>query len=260
MQTNLLYKIKQAFHSLFSYIDYRRNLLNPIFQSQMAELKHYKDIHLGKRCVIIGNGPSLKNTDLIKIKDEIKFGLNRIYLLLNEADFNITYYVCSNRLVLSQFRDEIIKNVTVPKFTVWEHYDIAKDIPDIHFTYRHNRTGFYPDITKGIWGGATVTYMAMQIAFYMGFHTVILVGVDHYFTTSGTPNKVIELVGDDPNHFSPNYFGKGILWQLPDLETSEYAYTLARKQFEASGREIIDATINGKLKVFPKVDFDKLWG
>jgi hypothetical protein len=60
--------------------------------------------------------------------------------------------------------------------------------------------------------------------------------------------------GADPNHFDPNYFGKGFRWQLPDLQTSELAYRLAREAFESDRRRIIDCTVDGKLDVFPKAD------
>ncbi|MCK5647224.1 MAG: hypothetical protein KAH97_10610, partial [Anaerolineales bacterium] len=65
--------------------------------------------------------------------------------------------------------------------------------------------------------------------------------------------------GDDPNHFAPEYFGKGISWQLPDLEASEFAYEMARQAYDRAGRRILDATIGGNLNVFPKVDYLKLF-
>jgi hypothetical protein len=65
--------------------------------------------------------------------------------------------------------------------------------------------------------------------------------------------------GDDPNHFAPGYFGKGFRWQLPDLDGSERAYRLARKAYAEAGRHIVDATVGGKLTIFPKVDFNTLF-
>ncbi len=65
--------------------------------------------------------------------------------------------------------------------------------------------------------------------------------------------------GDDPNHFHPGYFGKGFRWQLPDLDTSEVAYAMARQAYEKDGRRIVDATIGGKLTIFPKVNYDDLF-
>ncbi len=88
---------------------------------------------------------------------------------------------------------------------------------------------------------------------------MVLIGVDHNFVTKGKPNTTVVSEGDDPNHFHPAYFGKGFRWQLPDLETSELAYGLAKQAFEADGRQIVDATVGGKLTVFPKVKYDELF-
>jgi hypothetical protein len=93
----------------------------------------------------------------------------------------------------------------------------------------------------------------------MGFTQVILIGVDHSFASKGEANKTVVSDGDDPNHFSPHYFGKGFRWQLPDLETSEIGYALARKAFEKAGRQVLDATVGGKLTIFPKVDYESLF-
>ena len=99
----------------------------------------------------------------------------------------------------------------------------------------------------------------MQLAYFMGFKQVILIGVDHSFTSKGTPNSTVVSTGDDPNHFNPSYFGKGFRWQLPDLETSELSYCMARDAYQKDGREILDATVGGKLTVFPKVKYDSLF-
>jgi len=93
----------------------------------------------------------------------------------------------------------------------------------------------------------------------MGFKQVILIGVDHSFQSKGTPHSTVVSKGDDQDHFDPSYFGKGFRWQLPDLETSEQAYHLAREAYEKDGREILDATIGGKLAIFPKVDYPSLF-
>jgi hypothetical protein len=90
----------------------------------------------------------------------------------------------------------------------------------------------------------------------MGFTEAILIGVDHNFATKGPANATVTSQGDDPNHFVPNYFGKGFRWQLPDLEGSERAYRMAKAAYEADGRKIVDATVGGKLTIFPKVEYN----
>jgi len=223
-------------------------------------LRAYKDRHKGQRCFIIGNGPSLRKTDLSLLRHETTFGLNRIYLLFDEIGFATTYHVAVNRLVLEQTTGEI-SNLSIPSFISWKSRDLIEFHPNMIFlraVYRYGPS-FFNDIADGIWEGMTVTYVAMQIAYYMGFEKVILIGVDHNFETKGKPHTTVVSPGDDPNHFSPHYFGKGFRWQLPDLETSELAYRIADYQFRSSGREIVDATIGGKLEVFPKVDYASLF-
>jgi len=70
----------------------------------------------------------------------------------------------------------------------------------------------------------------------------------------------VQSEGDDPNHFSAAYFGKGFRWQLPDLETSEIGYRMARQAYEKAGRRVLDATVGGKLDIFEKVNYDSLFG
>lgn len=228
--------------------------LSPRGRQSRQRLRAFREKHRGERCFILGNGPSLKHTDLSLLRDEWTFGLNRIYLLFPQMGFVTTYHVTVNELVIDQCAAEL-SQIPCPKFFNWRARDRITFTPSTVFLCTRGEPGFFADITRGVWTGATVTYVAMQIAYYMGFHQVILVGVDHSFATQGKPHAVVTSKGDDPNHFDPTYFGKGFRWQLPDLETSEVAYRLARDQYKRAGREIVDATIGGKLQVFPKVDY-----
>jgi hypothetical protein len=233
--------------------------LSPKRWGSVRRLQGFKNKHAGERCFILGNGPSLRKTDLSLLKDEVTFGLNRIYLLFDEIGFATTYYVCVNNLVIEQCAHEI-EELPGPKFISWRARDLINLVPDMMFLRPLNGPRFCTDITKGIWEGATVTYVAMQIAYYLGFQEVILIGVDHSFETKGKPHTTVVSQGPDPNHFDPQYFGKGFRWQLPDLETSELAYHLAKYEFARDGREIVDATVGGKLQVFHKVDYHTLFG
>ena len=148
----------------------------------------------------------------------------------------------------------------MPKFVTTRAMKYLTPADSLYFLYA-TYTGpiFQKDIRKRMWEGATVTYMAMQTAYYLGFSQVILIGVDHNFATKGKPNETVVSQGDDPNHFNAGYFGKGFRWQLPDLDTSERAYTMAREAYSRDGREIIDATVGGKLQVYHKVDYNTLF-
>lgn len=207
---------------------------------------------------MIGNGPSLKRTDLTRLQHERTFGLNRIYLKFPELGFTTTYHVCVNTLVIEQCAHEI-EALPIPKFIGWDARRLIRMTGDTAFVRALEEPGFYADPRDGLWEGSTVTYVALQLAYWMGFATVVLIGVDHDFETKGEPGKTVVSSGDDPNHFDPGYFGKGFRWQLPNLPTSETAYRIAKRHFEADGRRIIDATIGGKLQVFDKVDYASLF-
>ena len=242
---------------------------HPWRRESIQNLRRFKNIHPGERCFIIGNGPSLKNTDLSYLRDEYTFGMNRIYLMFPQLGFPTSYYLSINSLVIEQCAEDIL-SLPMPRFLSWRSREIIdaalgeKDkLPSepplsfLHTTY--SGVKFAQDASGRLWEGATVTYVAMQLAFHMGFQQVILIGVDHSFTTKGKPNTTVVSGGDDPDHFDSNYFGKGFRWQLPDLDTSEVAYRKARENYSTTKREILDATIGGKLAVFPKVEYQSLF-
>jgi len=233
---------------------------DPRWGESARKLEELENLHAHQRCFIIGNGPSLRQTDLSRLRGEYTFGLNRIYLLFPELGFLTSYLVSVNDLVLEQCAAEM-QSLTVPKFVTWRarhwfHTDPKVTYLDTDFTGEEN---FCSKMTGRVFEGFTVTYVALQLAYHMGFNEAILVGVDHNFVTQGTANQAIVSQGDDPNHFSPNYFGKGFKWQLPDLAGSERAYTLARDAYSRTDRRVLDATIGGKLTVFPKVDYSSLF-
>ena len=234
--------------------------LHPWRRVSIRKLSALKDSHHGERCFLIGNGPSLRSTDLSRLKGEFTFGFNRIFLAAAELGFVPSCLVSVNDLVIEQSAAEL-QALKVPKFFSWRSHRRLQMAADIHFIYTsYTGPGFARDVTGRVWEGATVTNVALQLAYHMGFAKVILVGVDHNFTAAqGKPNETVTSTGADPNHFSGAYFGKGFRWQLPDLETSERGYRYARQAYEAAGRQVLDATVGGKLQVFPKVAYESLF-
>jgi len=234
--------------------------IDPRWSKSLHALRQYENIHRGKRCFILGNGPSLRQTDLSKLRGEYTFGLNHIYLLFPELGFTTNYLVSVNDLVLEQCAAEMI-NLDLPKFFTWRARRWFRDDPKVAFldTDFTGDEDFSTRITHRVFEGFTVTYVALQLAYHMGFSQAILVGVDHNFVTQGPANQAIISQGDDPNHFAPNYFGKGFKWQLPDLEGSERAYRMAHQAYTRDGRKVFDATVGGKLTIFPKLDYNSLF-
>lgn len=254
---------REAYLSIRRMPEAAKAATHPWRRDSIARLAELKDTCKGQRAFIIGNGPSLNQTDLSKLKDEFTFGLNRIYLMFPKLGFQTSCLVSVNDLVIEQCLAEIMA-LTIPTYLSWRSHRFfapstsTAALPVFLYT-TYESPKFALDARGRLWEGATVTNVALQLAYHMGFKQVTLIGVDHNFASKGQANKEVVSTGDDPNHFSGAYFGKGFRWQLPDLDTSEVGYRLARTAYEKDGREVVDATVGGKLTVFRKVDYNSLF-
>lgn len=248
-----IYRIKREIHLKKYYLS---NLPN--------EIKVYKNKHDGQRCFIIGNGPSLTAEDLNLLKNEVTFAANRIYNIFDRTDWRPTYYVVQDTLLLNEIKEKANKVEAKKRFfpinMKWLYnYDFKDD--DVAFYL--NLIGFYPDlpkfstdISKQIYEGYTVTYGAIQLAVYMGFTEIYLLGVDfNYSVTINNEGKIMKHKGvkdyfSDDNNENLN---------LPDLEKSLLAFKAAEKFANENGLKIYNATRGGKLEVFERIELDVLF-
>ena len=186
----------------------------------------------------------------------VRFRVNKIFLLFEKVKLDLTYLCAVNPLVIEQ-SDEQYRKMDIPVFLSYANSKgLLDDSPHVYKLLTNARWSFYKNLLEPISEGYTVTYVAMQIAYYMGFERVFLIGVDHNFVQQGKPNEKQTYTGDDQNHFHPDYF-KGQVWHLADLEGNEASYALARHQFHAKERRIYDATLDGKLTIFAKISFSE---
>ena len=221
-------------------------------------LEDYKDIWKGRPVVVVGNGPSLKNTPLDDFIPFKSIGMNKINLIFDQTSWRPSVITCVNRHVVSQNRN-FFSNTLIPTFVAWQSRFFLKKpkSPNVNYFFNSDKVYFSKNFHEVAGAGATVTFTALQLAYYTGADPVILVGVDHSFNAEGAPHETQIRKGDDPNYFHPDYFANGVKWNLPDLETSEIAYKLADEAFKKDGRQIFDATVNGKLNIFPKIKIDE---
>lgn len=236
--------------------------INPKSWIARRKLRGIKDSHVGEKAVILCNGPSLNLVDfqLLKTKGVYTFGLNKINLLFDRTDFRPKSIVCVNRLVVDQnidfynatdiplFVDSVARNKIVYRCNIFYLHSM------------HVKQEFATDVSVSICQGNTVTYVALQIAYHMGFSQVALVGCDHNFAVKGIPNTVALADGKDVNHFDERYFSAGAAWQLPDILSSEVHYELAKTVFEAQGRKLVNCTEGGKLEILPRMDIEQFLG
>lgn len=225
-----------------------------------------------KRCFVIGNGPSLNKTDLSLLKDEVTFAVNGFFLKTAELDWKPTFYVVEDHLV-AEDRAKWINAFKGPikLFPAYLGY-MFPEAPDTIF-YNHRPRKSYPhgfDFSKRAdeitYTGCTVTFSMLQLAYYLGFEEIYMIGVDADYAIPTDAKEgsaysvgVIDMDSDDTNHFHPDYFGKGFRWHDPQVEKMVEAYQEARKVVDETNQRIYNATIGGQLEVFERRDYASLF-
>lgn len=227
-------------------------------------LKKMKDKYKGKRCFLIGNGPSLNKMDLTLLKNEFTFGVNAIYLNYKKMGFQPTFYSVEDFFVAEDRAEEINRLTGMMKFIPIDLSYCIKNTEQvlyINFVRSHKYfPSFSKDCSNKVFWGSTVTFMNMQLAYYMGFFEVYLVGMDFDYKIPDHA-KGINILSkeDDKNHFHPDYFGKGYRWHHPRLDLVLKSFKLAREEFNKDGRKIINATAGGKLEIFERCEYKTLF-
>ena len=209
------------------------------------------DLHRGETGIIIGNGPSLKDVSDAELKAYPSFGTNKIFMRIGFAP---DYYACTNPYVLSQSMNELAAWNKPIKFVREGVENLLPLCLPLHIVQSLEKPAFSFRPDHHIYEGFTITYVCLQLAFYMGFSTILLYGIDHRYIAKGKPNEPVEAEGPDQNHFHPEYFSNGDMWQLPDLEEAEKRYELAKRIYENHNRKIYNLTIGSRLTIFERID------
>ena len=228
-----------------------------------------KDKHRGRRCFIIGNGPSLKIEDLDRLKDEVTFASNKVYLAFDSTEWRPTHYSVTDVLVAENNRSAIdelnlskIFEETIRPFSKKESVIWLRLLPN-PFENGEYKLGFSINALDGVYGGWTVIYLQMQLAFYMGIREIYLIGVDFSFEIPETTSEkcssgtILKHQGEI-NHFHPDYRKPGETWSMPSLDKQYEAFLEGKRAVESQGGKIFNASRRTKLDVYQVVDFDSI--
>ena len=220
-------------------------------------LREVKDSQKGKSALILCNGPSLNRVDFEAVERSGVFviGLNKINLLYDRTTLRPHSIVCVNPHVIEQNAD-YFNSTEIPLYLAKQAVHPRPIVPqreNVTYLYQYEEMrGPVGDVTNVVVTGATVTTVALQLAIHMGFSKIGLVGCDHNFASKGEAHKAVKAGDKDPDHFHPEYFSKGVTWQLPDLVESELFYGRTRTLAERLDRRILNCTEGGKLEVFER--------
>lgn len=250
----------RLFFSPIMRIKYKKKYNEYLRSADSRYFKELKDTKKGKRCFIVCNGPSLVPKDLELIKDEYSFGFNRIYYIFDATSWRPSVYVSIDKDAI-QMNSEHIAKMDVPlKFLdVYAKKCVDREA-NMHYLYC--RDGFIvrpftdkdihfsSDLSKGYCDGGTVTYVAIQLAVYMGFEEIYILGADHNYSRIRKANGRVYT-----NNKVDNYFAglKSTGITSIDIDRSTKAYTIARRECEQRKIKIYNATRGGKLEVFERI-------
>ena len=233
------------------------------------ELEKFHNIHKGKRCFFIGNGPSLNADDLTRLHNqgEITFAFNRIYNIFDQTEWRPTYYISQDEKILRGCMD-IVNSLDLPhKFIPiqlnWYHGIDIKDAHYFNINWKQNEMPqefiFSDDISREIASSSTGMYTAAQLAAYMGFSEIYFIGVDHHFHISMNNKGEIVVDNNVKDYFTHKYNEDKDKLYIPNTEKSTLTYIAMKIHCDRLGIKVYNATRGGKLEVFERKDFDSLF-
>lgn len=169
------------------------------YKKILSKNKVFKNSHIGERCFILGNGPSLKNVDFSKLTNEFTFSVNQ---LMRRDDFtslnpNIHFWADENFFIGDSNKKEIEELITTMKKVYDTGAKVFYPISSMKFVndnslYFENRVFFHYsklrmsdnykgeiDFSKNTFGFGTVVQWCITLAIYMGFKEIYLLGCDN---------------------------------------------------------------------------------
>jgi hypothetical protein len=220
--------------------------------------------YAGKRCFVMGNGPSLLKCDVSLLSNEVTIGSNAQYLVWDSMGFVPTFLTVEDRLVAEDRASELCALSGPTKIFPRDLlYCLGESRNTIFVNFvRDYRPfpNFTSDFEKIVYWGGTVTMLNLQLAYYLGCTEIYMVGFDHFYHV---PDKmdgfVITSDKEDVNHIHPDYFGKGYRWHDPNIARMERAYSEARRFLDSRGILVRNATVGGHLEIFERVDYGSLF-
>jgi len=243
------------------------------YKRSSKRLSELKDKFKGQRCFIVGNGPSLNKLDLTKLEGECSFAVNSIYYKTREMGYKPTFYTVEDIQVIRDNIKEInAYDCDFMFFPSSEKSRFKKGenryFLNLDYSFYVQKSNYYEiprfsqDIAKEVFCGQSVTIVNLQLAYYLGFTEVYLIGMDFSYVipdSAKVNGNVIESTENDVNHFHPDYFGKGKKWHDPKLHNVLKSYQLCKLMYEMDGRRIINSTVGGNLDIFERKEFNQLF-
>ncbi len=249
------------------------------YKKTLKKNRELQGKYSGEKCFIIGNGPSIKRQDLLKISGEHVFTVSSGYLHENYNKLSKRHHCIPSFTYtdlqggMNNGRDEIWVREILTKtegselyfnITEWDLIVNKLKIPEdrINWVMTNNSCiGNSINMTKGIYPVQSVPQMAMQIALYMGFKEIYIIGVEHDFLS----NKKYEYFYDakkslikDPAVDDERKLTQTMLSRIYAAKTLFETYIKIDAEAKKINAKIINCSIGGDLDVFDRIDYDQV--
>lgn len=176
------------------------------FSRQSEIFLSLKNKYENKKCFIVATGPSLTLEDLDLIKGQYSFSVNSSINAFDNTTWRPTFYVLTDTLAYAKFSDRVdgIEEIEKVFYPVW--MDSRKSDKYIHFindryqilhaqAINRYRGTIYPSKKpeKYIEDAPSVIFSSIQIAIFMGFKEIYLLGQDCNYKCSQQHSKIADL-------------------------------------------------------------------
>lgn len=247
----------RIFYDELANYRYRRD-----FEKHSEEVKKLHNIHKGERCFIVATGPSLNTTNLDLIRSETILAVNTAFQTLNKHNIISNYYIISDRIiwdvyckVLLSLDTKLFLGYVASRHYFRDRWNNVKNAMKYNlymlrpFVLKGRKgLGFSKDISKYICvDTTTVVYLALQIAYYLGFKEVYLLGCDCDY--SGGHAGGLGFVNTSKLQHSEK---EQLYWNAVFD-----GYRICKREFEKDGRAIYNSTVDGKLELFERVKLEE---
>ncbi len=259
---------KELMRRVFLYFIFRcKRLYYGYDKENIRRFHELKGKYKGKRIFIIGNGPSLNQMPLYLLKDEYKMCFNRFFLMVERLNWKPDFFATTDSSIVKDIAEEL-NEIAIPQVkyaffpdlhpTNTNYKKYIKERDNVFWLYV-DKPGFSDNLPFcGI--NQTVVNAGIQVAAYLGFSDIYVIGVDMTFLDMKVKKiNSYEWVSDqdDRNHFDPRYFSKGRVYHNPNLTMPE-SFDACRDFYADKDVNIYNAGYGGKLESFPRVKFEEV--
>lgn len=260
---NIKLFIGKCFSVIVKYCNLCMYFLHQEDGINIETLRSLKNKYLGQRCFIVCTGPSLKKEDLDVLynNEEITFSCNKIDKIFEQTKWRPTFYCVTDEHYQHTLLDTMNIVPSIMQFYSKESFLTTRKCKNPHVwlnTHRRLQPGkmFSYDLTDHINDYGTVTYDLIQLAVYLGFKYIYIIGCDHSYARQINKDGSVS-INNSPSYFSGSDSENQEV--LTDVGVMDIAYEQAKLEMEKGAFKIFNATRGGKLEYFPRVEFDSLF-